>query len=124
MHYYQILQWHHIRCLYCDSADPQCISDREIIIYDKGHFTPQKRRRGNPQNLARADVISRMMKLIFPAMDESTKEYTRMRAKVSEYRRLGSRLHKLVEKFGDGVLGILLPVSECGQEENGLSTSR
>lgn len=114
--YLKILEWNHIMYLFRCSGGPEICPNAGIISVPGNELVAQSVKRGNPRNIAKAQVIDKMMEEIFPGLDRNSEHYKWGHRKVSYLQRLGKRLHMLAQKFGDGVIG-LLPFSRCSLED-------
>ncbi|MCJ1323280.1 hypothetical protein MMC15_008635 [Xylographa vitiligo] len=68
---------------------------------------------GNPQNLEISRISDTILSQLRPNLKPGDQEYKRMRRYISNLRKLGQRLHLLVETFDYGILGLIpLPGNE------------
>ncbi|KAL2861011.1 uncharacterized protein BJX67DRAFT_367487 [Aspergillus lucknowensis] len=113
----QLVQWYHIIALFEACGGPETRSVTRFVNNMPTTFQPQTRGCfGNPANRDDANVAQTMMEEIYPDLQAGTVEYRTKLATFKKIRQLGKRLHLLVEKFGRGVLGLMMPFS-C---ENGM----
>lgn len=106
----QLVQWYHIVALFEACGGPETRSMTRFVNNMPTTFQPQKRGCfGNPVNRDDANVAQAMMEGIYPDLQRETKEYQTKMATFKKLRQLGQRLHLLVERFGRGVLCLMLP---------------
>jgi hypothetical protein len=106
MSHFQLLRRYHILELFRDCGGSGAMSC-DVIMTSSG-FAVSCNKRGNPLNRSVAEVTVRMLEEFFPNLDRSTNEYTRMYRWITDIRRLSHRLHLLEERFGEGILGLML----------------
>ncbi|KAL4777961.1 hypothetical protein BJX76DRAFT_363183 [Aspergillus varians] len=112
----QLVRWYHIVALFEACGGPETPSMTRFVNNMPATFQPQKRGCfGNPANKDDANVAQAMMEEIYSDFQPGTAEYRAKLTACKKLRQLGRRLHMLVEKFGRGVLGLMIPF-DC---ENG-----
>ena len=65
-----------------------------------------------------------MIDQIYPGLHPSTEEYKGKLVVFKKLRQLGKRLHILVTKFGQGVLGLMTPFAFENGTDRGFSDNR
>jgi hypothetical protein len=104
---YQLRRRYHILALFKDCGGAAG-SATQIVITTSSDFANHPRRRGNPANRSVADLTERMMHDMFPALLSGTDEYKIKYRLMSNLRRLGYRLNILEQRFGRGILGLMI----------------
>ncbi|KAI9373948.1 hypothetical protein BJX61DRAFT_541308 [Aspergillus egyptiacus] len=106
----QLVRWYHIVALFEACGGPETRSMTRFVNDMPTTFQPQRRGDfGNPANKDDAHVAQTMMEEIYSHLQLGTVEYRTKLATFKKLRQLGKRLHLLVERFGRGVLGLMLP---------------
>ncbi|KAB8232589.1 uncharacterized protein BDW43DRAFT_311974 [Aspergillus alliaceus] len=104
----QLTRWYHIIDLFEGCGGPKTRSITGYVVTTTADFQSQKQAFGNPSHKDDANVAQAMMKDIFPDAQPGTEEYKKKSNAIKRIRKLGQRLHILVERFGRGVLGLML----------------
>ncbi|PYI08411.1 hypothetical protein BO78DRAFT_441898 [Aspergillus sclerotiicarbonarius CBS 121057] len=110
----QLMRWYHIYELFRDCGGPNTVSSSGYANSTPASFLMGQKCLGNPVHHSDARVSKTMMKDIFPDIDHNTEEYRRQFRKIKRVRKLGQRLHTLIEKFGKGVLGLMVGQNSSG----------
>ncbi|KAH7393796.1 hypothetical protein DE146DRAFT_721986 [Phaeosphaeria sp. MPI-PUGE-AT-0046c] len=103
----QLRRRYHILALYKDCGGTAA-SNSQIVVATSSDFEGQLRRPGNPANKFVASLTKRMMQDMFPALGSGTDEYKTKYRLMSYLRRLGHRLDILEQRFGKGILGLII----------------
>ncbi|KAL3479394.1 hypothetical protein BJX99DRAFT_255651 [Aspergillus californicus] len=121
----QLVRWYHILALFEACGGPDTRSMTRFVNDMPSTFQlPRRGYFGNPANKDDAIVAQMMMEEIYPHLQPETVEYRTKRAIFKKLRQLGKRLHLLVEKFGRGVLGLMLPFGCENSTDRLLSDSK
>ncbi|KAE8394845.1 hypothetical protein BDV23DRAFT_179232 [Aspergillus alliaceus] len=104
----QLTRWYHIIDLFEGCGGPKTRSITGYVVTTTADFQSQKQAFGNPSHKDDANVAQAMMKDIFPDAQPGTEEYKKKSNAIKRIRKLGQRLYILVERFGRGVLGLML----------------
>jgi hypothetical protein len=70
-------------------------------------ISSRTRNSGNPNNLEDSRVSKRIMCEVYPQLEQKTDDYNNKLRFVKRMRKLGQRLHWIVERFGYGIIGLL-----------------
>ncbi|KAE8152219.1 hypothetical protein BDV25DRAFT_170639 [Aspergillus avenaceus] len=111
----QLLKWYHILELFQQCGGPSSRSTTYFInstssSFEEGH----NKSFGNPRNNDDARVTQAMMKDICPGLEPGMDNYRTQLTKFKRWRKLAKRLHSLTEKYGRGILGLMLgKISAC-----------
>lgn len=84
-----------------------CKTGLFIVATTEDVVRSTKRPRGNPQNLAAAELTRPILRDLYPDSDENSSEYSTLYNEVKSLRRFGRRLNSFVETFGVGILGLI-----------------
>lgn len=90
-------------------------SERFHVLTNETFERSMSPRDGNPLSLDKADIVARLVREIVPSLDEKSLEYKKIYAKAKEFRKCGSRLALISEKFGKGIIPIVLLSGEGEQ---------
>ncbi|KAJ5982482.1 hypothetical protein N7451_012582 [Penicillium sp. IBT 35674x] len=104
--WYRLLRMYHVLELYKDCGGMGCTE--RLILTTPATFQNRTQKAGNPLHAAQAHITEGMMAEIFPRLLPGTDAYNEKKASLKPVRKLGERLHMLVAKFGEGVLGLML----------------
>jgi hypothetical protein len=104
---FQLRRRYHILALYKDCGGGAG-STTQIVITSSSDFADRPKRRGNPANRSVAELTERMMQDVFPALACDTDEHNIKYRLMSNLRRLGHRLNILEQRFGRGILGLII----------------
>jgi hypothetical protein len=104
---FQLRRRYHILALYKDCGGATG-STTQIVITTLSDFADHPRKRGNPANRSVAELTEKMMRDMFPALASGTDEYNEKYRLMSNLRRLGHRLNILEQRFGRGILGLMI----------------
>ncbi|RAK98155.1 uncharacterized protein BO80DRAFT_480584 [Aspergillus ibericus CBS 121593] len=110
----QLMKWYHIYELFRECGGPDTVSSSGYANSTPASFPIGQKCLGNPVHHGDANVSKTMMKDIFPDMDPSTDEYKKQFRRIQKLRKLGQRLHALIDKFGKGILGLMVGRSSSG----------
>lgn len=98
----------HAYRLFVDSSPegPQTL-DSFVVNTAQSMATRQTGQVGNPLNLELSRVSSMILSQLYPNLEPGDKGYRTKKMYVDGLRKLGQRLHLLVEKFGRGIMGLI-----------------
>lgn len=106
--YSTLLKNFHITKFYTDKCCQEvCKTGLFIVATTEDVVRSTKRPRGNPQNLAAAELTRSILRDLYPDSDENSSEYSTLYNEVKSLRRFGRRLNSFVETFGVGILGLI-----------------
>lgn len=106
--YLNLIRLCHIHKLFTENSDSQREANGAFIINTAQDIVPHaKRQRGNPLNNAEARITKLIMQEVHPELEERSAGYSSKYNEISDLRRLGRRLHILVEAWGSGILALL-----------------
>jgi hypothetical protein len=106
--YLGLLKRCHIHRLFVDSSKlSRKTVDGFINDTTKSITTLQKPKTGNPLYIEDAQASKSIMREVYGELEEESSRYEKKYRAISHLRRLGRRLHLLVERFGYGILGLL-----------------
>lgn len=122
--YYSLLKRCHVHRLFVDSTR----SSRKTVdgfVNDtvESISSRQRPKIGNPSHNDDAFASMSIMVEVYPEIRQDSFEYRRKYRYITDLRKLGQRLHLLVEKFGYGILGLLLSPSDMSAVEPSLGLS-
>ncbi|KAL6238408.1 hypothetical protein BDW75DRAFT_237505 [Aspergillus navahoensis] len=104
-----LVRWYHIVALFEACGGHQSRSVTGFVNNNPATIQPQRGSFGNPTNKDDASVAQAMMRELYPDLQPGTAEYQTKQINIKKLRKLGKRLHMLVDRFGRGVLGLMLP---------------
>jgi hypothetical protein len=116
-----LLRRYHVLKLFEKSGGADTASSTGMVFYTNETLTGSDRRLGNPRNLDEAAVTIRMMRGIFPWIKEGTEKSHPKYTAISKLRKLGHRLHLLVSRFGEGILGLIQQHSVTSEIDLGIA---
>lgn len=104
----------HVHKLFVDCRPERATTTNTFVTNTiKTMATKPTSQTGNPQNLELSRISDRMFKLSYPNLTPEDPSYVAKKNYTNELRKLGQRLDLLVNKFGDGILGLIpLPSDE------------
>lgn len=106
--YFGLLKRCHVHRLFVDSnGSSRKTGDGFVNNTTQSIATLKHPRTGNPSYIEDAQASKAMMKEVYPLLQEDTAEYGKKYRTIRSLRKLGQRLHLLVEKFGYGIIGLL-----------------
>ena len=106
--YHSLLRNLHILNFTPNKASRSSDRSGNFTIITAQSMAPQGRRpRGNPRNLAEAEMTKSILRDMHPDADENSSAYKRLYNEVKGLRKYSGRLSKLVEAFGLGILGLI-----------------
>ncbi|PWY93090.1 hypothetical protein BO94DRAFT_615907 [Aspergillus sclerotioniger CBS 115572] len=109
-----LMRWYHIWELFRHCGGPNTVSSSGYANITPATFFMGQKYLGNPVHHDDAKISESMMKDIFPDIEPSSEEYKKHMRRIKRLRKLGQRLHALIEKFGKGVLGLLVGQTSSG----------
>jgi hypothetical protein len=121
----QLVRWYHILELFTTCGGLETRSETGFVNNTTATLQSQKKGcLGNPTNMDDAKVAEAMIDQIYPGLHPSTEEYKGKLVVFKKLRQLGKRLHILVTKFGQGVLGLMTPFAFENGTDRGFSDNR
>lgn len=106
--YFGLLKRCHIHRLFVDTnRSSRKTGDGFVNNTTRSIATLQIPKTGNPSHIEDAEASRSMMKEVYPLLQQDNDEYGKKYRAISSLRKLGQRLHLLVEKFGYGIIGLL-----------------
>ncbi|KAF7589644.1 hypothetical protein BBP40_004017 [Aspergillus hancockii] len=103
----QLFRWYHIFKLFEDCGGREALSFSGNMNTTPATFNTEKQGRGNPVHRADALVANAMVLEYFPGMPSNSDDFKSILKVMKQIRKLGKRLHMLVERFGMGILGLM-----------------
>jgi archaellum biogenesis protein FlaJ (TadC family) len=111
----QLVRKYHIVALFKACGGDAVRSITGFVNTTSNNFPQQERSFGNPANIEYANVASVMMREIYPDLEVGQLGYEAKLKRIKKLRKLGKRLHILTEKFGCGLLGLMISL---GMDDN------
>ncbi|KAL2782437.1 hypothetical protein BJX66DRAFT_320732 [Aspergillus keveii] len=111
----QLVRRYHIVALFKACGGDAVRSITGFVNTTSDNFLQQERSFGNPANIEYANVASVMMREIYPDLEVGQLGYEAKLKRIKKLRKLGKRLHILTEKFGRGLLGLMISL---GMDDN------
>jgi hypothetical protein len=115
----QLVRRYHIVALFEACGGPDVCSSTGFVNITSNNFLQQKRSFGNPVNVEDANVASVMMRELYPDLEVGQPAYEAKLKHIKKLRKLGKRLHMLTEKFGRGLLGLMISLGTDGDSVEG-----
>ncbi|KAL8720196.1 MAG: hypothetical protein Q9181_007948, partial [Wetmoreana brouardii] len=106
--YCTFLRYCHIHKLFVDNSKILRNANDNFVVSDANSVRTQPSRgRGNPVTLMEAQITKSMMQELYPDIQPTDSRYKSRYREISDWRRAGRRLERLVSEFSYGILGLL-----------------
>ncbi|KAH8434463.1 uncharacterized protein LDX57_012109 [Aspergillus melleus] len=116
----QLSRWYHILELFKNCGGCEALSFSGNLHTTPATFGGPRQSRGNPIHKEDARVVKYMLHECFPDITADSSEFRSKLGRMKQIRKLGKRLHLLVGRFGEGILGLMF---DLGTKNDTMATA-